>query len=1019
MDAQIENAIEIAWNPTSDQALKQQAFDFLTNIRSDPQGRQACVSLFTRSPRASEVVRLVCLELINNTIALDPDVASLASLKTTVLEYIGRAYGPNAQEVVDPPSLQNKLTQTVTYLFVRLYKEGWETFMSDFLSLTGSPETGRRDNLTGCFLYLRVLGSVHDEIADLMLSRQPEEAKRNVDLKDLIRARDMEKIARSWQDILVQYHNQNDTMVEMTLKVIGKWVSWIDISLVIHQDMLNLLLPLVGRNSSSGGDDKVRDAAIDAFTEIVGKKMKPADKMDLISFLDLRNIVSQLITSPPLSAFKGTPKYDTDLAEAVAKLINTVMTDIVKVLELFDRGAPSKAEQHLHDFLPLLLHFFSDEYDEICSTVIPSLTDLLTFFRKVTPLPPRYDEMLPSILNAIILKMRYDETSSWGNEDEQTDEAEFQELRKRLQNLQKSVAAVDQNLYLEILSNLVATTFQTLDQQGAQMDWRDLDLALHEMYLLGELALPNQGITQKRQPDNMASERLAVMMSKMVESGIADFPHPAILLQYMEICVRYCAFFESRSEYIPRVLENFVRLVHHDHVRIRMRSWYLFHRFVKQLRAQVGGFAETVIQSIGDLLPIKAEVPSEDADDDMSSDETDHSADALFTNQLYLYEAIGCISSTASIPVEKQVLYARTVMDPLFADMQRHLDRAKAGDSQAILQIHHIVMALGTLAHGYTDFNTSSTTQRPPPAKPLSDEFSRAAEAILVALKELNSNAEIRNACRSSFSRLLGVLGATVLPQLPQWIEGLLSQRSSNDEMAMFLRLLEQIVYGFKGEIFEILNLLLTPLLQRIFTGLSEPITGTDDDIQLTELQREYLQFIQIILNNDLGGVLVSETNQGSFEPLISSIIALARGISHGSLSTSRSAFGLLSRMTAIWGGPDVATISANPSPPSGTPAPLIPGFDQFVIERLHPVCWEVLQDPQFKPKDAQTRQVMNEIVQLEQTIYAKTGDVFIQHLQSTLFPTLGIDGTEFLRNLTTDKKNFLNYLQQVVLQGR
>jgi hypothetical protein len=119
--------------------------------------------------------------------------------------------------------------------------------------------------------------------------------------------------------------------------------------------------------------------------------------------------------------------------------------------------------------------------------------------------------------------MRYDETSNWGTEDEQTDEAEFQELRKRLQNLQKTVAAADQNLYIEVLSNLVANTFQSLDQQGSQMDWRDLDLALHEMYLFGELALPNQGFGSKNAPSTAASERLVVMMQKMVESG-RNFP---------------------------------------------------------------------------------------------------------------------------------------------------------------------------------------------------------------------------------------------------------------------------------------------------------------------------------------------------------------------------------------------------------------------------------------------------------------------------------------------------------------
>ncbi|KAG4218076.1 Exportin-T, partial [Phytophthora cactorum] len=213
--------------------------------------------------------------------------------------------------------------------------------------------------------------------------------------------------------------------------------------------------------------------------------MRPADKAEMISFLNLRDIISQLIASPPLNEFKGTPRYDTDLGEAVAKLVNTVVADIVRVLEdrSTDDATRAKSNQLLHDFIPLLLRFFSDEYDEICSTVIPSLTDVLAYFRKLSELPPSFSETLPPILNAIIMKMRYDETSSWGNEDEQTDEAEFQELRKRLQVLQKTVAAVDQDLYVDVLTNLVANTFQTLDEQGSQMDWRDVDLALHEMFL--------------------------------------------------------------------------------------------------------------------------------------------------------------------------------------------------------------------------------------------------------------------------------------------------------------------------------------------------------------------------------------------------------------------------------------------------------------------------------------------------------------------------------------------------------
>lgn len=964
----------------------------------------------------------------------------MLSLRDALLEYIRANYASGQQSQPDPNSLQNKLTQILTSLFAGLYKEGWQGFVDEFLGLTVTPGSSQRDNIAGVVLYLRILSSIHDEIADVLVARQDNQVRVHTELKDLLRERDVGKIAQSWQDLLGLYRDQNDGIVEMTLKVIGKWISWIDISLVINDAMLGQIFPLIGRTNTSGDNDKVRDAAVDAFNEIVGKKMRPADKTQMISFLNLHDVISQLIASPPLNDRKGTSLYDTDLAEAVAKLVNTVVADLVRVLEdrSTDENTRLKAIQLLHDFIGPLLRFFSDEYDEVCSTVIPSLTDVLQYFRKLPELPTSFSEMLTPILNAIIMKMRYDETSSWGNEDEQTDEAEFQELRKKLQMLQKSVAAVNQNLYIEVLSNLVANIFQSLDEQGSQLDWRDLDLALHEMYLFGELAMPNQGLSTKNQPSPEASERLAAMMTKMVQSGkssifafyesctdptlgVANFPHPAILLQYMEICHRYCAYFETQSSLIGQVLESFVTLVHHNHVRIRTRSWYLFFRFVKHLRAQVGNVAETIIQSISDLLPIKAEVPGDDADDDMSSDETDNSADAVFNAQLNLFEAIGCISSTATTPTDKQAMYARSVMDPLFADMERHLPRAQSGDTQAILQIHHIIMALGTLAHGFSDWTpgAQNSSQRPPPPKALSDEFARAAEAILIALNQLNTSSDIRAACRSAFSRLLGVLGSAVLPQLPQWIEGLLSQSSSKDEMAMFLRLLDQVVFGFKSEIFDVLNVLLTPLLQRVFGGLREPINGTDDEIQLAELRREYLTFLGIILNNDLGGVLISEANQGFFEELLGSILALATEIDpiSGNLPASKIAFGLLTKMATVWGGPDVASISENPTT-LGSPSPVIPGFDQLIlIDRFHSACWQVLLNEQFRPSaDAQTKQVLNEIASLEQAIYLKTGESFIQHLQSTIFPQFGINGDEYLRSMTTstDRKAFARYLQGI-----
>jgi exportin-T len=520
---QVQNAIEIAWDPKSDQNLKAQAFEFLNQLRTDPNGWQVCLTLVTRPGKSSEVVRLVSLDVLNNVVQTEVlNLQSLLILRDTLLEYVRRIYGASSNESdLDSNTIQNKLTQTLTFLFVALYKENWSSFFDDFLCLTRHSNSSLPDNFPGTIMYMRVLTSIHDEIADVLLSRSSSEQKRNTELKDLLRARDVRKVAGSWQDIIAHWKEKNDVVTELCLKVIGRWVSWIDISLVVNQDFLNLLLQLVGRTRSSGNEDKVRHVAVDCFTEIIGKKMKVADKIEMIMLLNLGDIVSQLVASPPLNDLRTTPDYDYDLAEAVAKLVNNAMYDIVKGLEdsPADATTRTRADQLLQTFLPLLLRFFSDEYDEICSTVIPSLTDLLTLFRKAQPLPPEYTAMLSPILNAIIVKMRYDETSSWGNEDAQTDEAEFQELRKRLQVLQKTVAVVDESLYMEILTTVVGNTFQNLDQQGSQMDWRDLDLALHEMYLFGELAVPNGGLIGKSQPSTVATERLVAMMTKMVESG--------------------------------------------------------------------------------------------------------------------------------------------------------------------------------------------------------------------------------------------------------------------------------------------------------------------------------------------------------------------------------------------------------------------------------------------------------------------------------------------------------------------
>jgi exportin-T len=991
MEAQVENAIEIASSPTSDQALRGQAIAYLSQLRTDASAWQACLNLFTRDPRPTEVVRHTSLDLLNNAVQEHRlDAQSLDYIKDNLMGYVRQTYA-QGHGAIDTSHIQNKLMQTMTYLFTTLYPSSWQTFFDDFRELAGDKSAIGTINVSGTILYLRMLGQIHDEIADVLLARSSDEQNRNADLKDMIRARDVQKIAVSWQEILAKWRETDLGIIEMCLRTVSKWVSWIDISLVVNEAMITQFLEMAGQQGISSADSaegRVRDAAIDAFTEIVGKKMKPSEKIELIVFLNLANVVGQLIGSPALSDLRNSPEYDNDLAETVAKLVNNIVSDIVRVLNTDDVDVQTRqrAEELAQVFAPYLLRFFSDQYDEVCATVIPSLTDLLTLFRKIKKtkgsLPAQYASMLPPILDAIISKMEYDETASWGDEDGEADEAEFQDLRKRLHVLQQTVAATDETLYVDTLSRVVGNAFNRLSSNDATLTWRDLDLAMHEMYLFGELAVKNQGLYQKREPSSIAAQRLVEMMSSMVDSELANYPHPSIQLQYMEICVRYHQFFEQNSGLIPKTLENFVRLTHHNHVKIRSRSWYLLLRFVRPLRAQIGNVSQEIIQAIGDLLTIKAELPDDSGEDDMSSDEDDKSADALFNSQLYLFETIGCIASSATVSAENKKIYAQTIMNPLFVNMEQTLGQARNGDERAVLQIHHIIMALGTLARGFSDWVPSGPL--PPPSE-VAEEFVKASEAILVALESLNGSMEIRTAARFAFSRMIAVLGGQLLQQLPRWIDGLLSLSSSMDEMATFLKVLDQVIFTFKSDIAGILDTLLTPLLQRVFTAFAEPVSGTDDQIQLAELRREYLNFINALLTHNLGSVLVSATNQSTFETIITSIDSFARDTTD--YPNARLAITVLIRMTSVWCGPDkLSATSSNsvPSSPINTQSSL-PGFGEFAVTRFSPLSWSIPATSGFNPKDAQARQVLQEVAGLQAEILKKVGTPYGDQLRGEL----------------------------------
>lgn len=148
------------------------------------------------------------------------------------------------------------------------------------------------------------------------------------------------------------------------------------------------------------------------------------------------------------------------------------------------------------------------------------------------------------------------------------------------------------------------------------------------------------------------------------------------------------------------------------------------------------------------------------------------------------------------------------------------------------------------------------------------------------------------------------------------------------------------------------------------------------------------------------------------FEPVTASVEHFARDPSD--LSTARIAFGLLTKMVSVWGGPDVPLPGnvANGTPPPSS-QPVLPGFDAFIITRFSPLSWAIPATPGFKVQDPVSRQLVTDIAQLQQEILRKTGSQYLAALEAELRGMGAGDGdvSVYVEKLRGDGKGFKDFL--------
>ncbi|PKY18419.1 ARM repeat-containing protein [Rhizophagus irregularis] len=826
MEEQIEQAVAFALSPTADQSLKSQAMNFCEQIKASLDGWQLGLSLFVRFPKSTPEARLFALQVLEGVMQnrfSSLDKSQVNHIQSTLMEFVKREYvigEGDGDELSTEPQCQPK---------------------KQIRSHLNSPV---RSNVSvGLAQFFRPIPGTNSDkyVANIEIQRGKEQANRNTAIKDNMRAGDVQKLASTWYELLSEYRVRNQDIAITCLNIIGLYIAWIDINLIVNDAFIVLLYELLN-------DTRLRIAACECLTEIVCKGMKPAEKLKLIEILNLTNVMGNLDLTD-----------DIEFVEHVAKLTNVLGVELCKIWEA-DTATKAAAYGQIELLLPFLLKFLANEYDDVSCAVFSFVSALQAIFKKqkkqAGSLAGSQREFIDSLLKVIVIKMKYDDETDWGGtEEDEVEEAEFLEMRKNLKTFFDAIYNIDEQLFTSYVHTAVINTLDKYQRVGNSIDWRELELALHVLLLYGEAFKGQLIFVLKHNNEIIAFTPLGEMVSKMIQCNISTYPHPSMFLIFFENVARYYQFFEVQPDCIPTVLGAFVDLrgLHNAILQIRTRSWYLFHRFVKLLKSRMGPYVETVLTNIQDLLVVQANLSSIDVSDGTIT--KDQAMEGGFDDQIYLFETVGILITVDTIPTERQTEFAKIVINPLLADIERNLSKvmSEPEDLLHVLQLHHLIIAIGSIGKGFPDALKTEV-----PTAEWVVLLKQSVEVILVAFKALSRFEIVRESARFAFARFVNVLGVEILPYLPELITGLLNE-SQVSELVDFLPFIGLLSHKFNPSIYDILNELICPLVTKIFYVLNQTPSGTDEAMLLLNLRKAYLGFILSLLNVGMDAVFISD----------------------------------------------------------------------------------------------------------------------------------------------------------------
>lgn len=911
---------------SSTAAERQQALQYFEHLKSKADGWKLCTTHFTQRIHSDPHVKFFCLQVLEYHVkhrhvsSSDDDILALHKCLLTWMQ-------PTEKAVDVAPFIKNKMAQIYALVFVVDYPSKWPHFFATLLECVQSAHIWSVD------LYLRVLLAIDSELVDRQVVHCQEENVRNTAIKDTMREQCVPDLVESFLQIMLKFHELNCPLVCLAMEVVGAYVSWIDIMLIANDRFINLLLMYLS-------NPDLRESSTECLHEIIGKGMEPVAKTKLIEAL-----YKMLVSIGVLSA--GNVKSD-DEADFQVKLSKLVSGMGCGLIASWNKMVKSNHEYKditsaaIESKLSYLHRYLCDDDDGVSEAIVPFAVQYIGMLKRHSNLSDIDRTNLRSLLDAVITKLKYDESYDFESEGEE--EIMFLEFRKQLKVLLDAIAQVDPCLVLQTSQNWLSSVLANV----SSLPFTNVELVLRLFYMLGEVVTDKQyGAV------NIPGSSWHQMMCIILQSQVSLYPHTAVIQQYYEVLVRYEKFFLVETSYIGPVMATFLSAhgLRHPNSSLRSRLSYLLVRFIKAMKGVINVFAEQVLENLRELLLM---LPGSE------------NYKVYFSNNdmNFLYEAASILIISSPQPPQGKGILMKSIVSPVAKQFPTLL--AKLVTTEDTKQQEDIGQAL----YGLLSFASRASKSFANHTQVLQSGCLECFSEILpVFLRGLEVNVQrdvLHSGVRQYLHRMIICLGDELFSYVPLAVSLLLKDCKARD-IQEFIPLINQLIVKYKDRLLPVLEKIFMPVCGSIIALLNVPFDAEDLEEQRdrNSLQKSYFLFISSTVSNNLHTVISNQSSEKVQELLN---VLIQNAVEFPDPAVQRICFGVVKKLVDIWGCQGVLT-----------------GFVEYMYGHIFPACFLAPSKAGFDLNDGQSYLVLGEIAGILKTAFNRRGEEVLLNLQRYL----------------------------------